>query len=251
MLRYAEVSLRYGEVVAVDALSLKPRCGTTTALIGPSGCGKSSLLRLAVGLVQADSGAVTVLGAPLCAADMAVRRRAIGYVIQEGGLFPHLDVERNVTLVARELGWDAARRTARFEELLELVKLPHAIARRGIHEISGGQRQRVSIMRALMLDPPLLLLDEPLGALDPMVRSELQADLAMLFERLVKTVLLVTHDIAECAVLARHVVLMNAGRIEQQGAIAELIETPASAFVRAFVGAQRGAREILAERLGA
>ena len=247
-LSFARVSRRFGERLAVDRVDLQVPAGRTLALLGPSGCGKSTLLRLAVGLVAPDAGEVRLFGEPLRPAGLEAARRRVGYVIQEGGLFPNLDVEDNVTLVARHLGWPAARRAARFEALLELVKLPRTLRHRGVHQVSGGQRQRVSLMRALMLDPPLLLLDEPLGALDPMVRSEMQQDLATLFRALHKTVVIVTHDLAECAVVADEVVLMRDGRIEPRGSLPALLESPRGSFAEAFLGAQRGAREILAER---
>ncbi len=243
---FEEVTKRYGATLAVDRLSLAFAPARTTALLGPSGCGKSTLLRLAAGLVAADGGRVQLFGTPIGDGDLDEARHRIGYVIQAGGLFPHLDVEANVTLVARHLRWAPARIEARFQELRALVKLPADIGPRAIDEVSGGQRQRVSLMRALMLDPPLLLLDEPLGALDPMVRSDLQQDLASLFQALRKTVVLVTHDVSECAVLADEVVLMREGRIEQRAPLAELLGAPPGSFTHAFLSAQRGAREILA-----
>jgi osmoprotectant transport system ATP-binding protein len=197
-------------------------------------------------LVAPDEGRVQLFGETIGAGDLDAARHRIGYVIQAGGLFPHLDVEANVTLVARHLRWAPARIQARFHELRSLVKLPEDIGPRSIDEISGGQRQRVSLMRALMLDPPLLLLDEPLGALDPMVRSEMQQDLAALFQALRKTVVLVTHDVSECAVLADEVVLMRAGAIEQRATLEALLGAPPGSFAHAFLSAQRGAREILA-----
>jgi osmoprotectant transport system ATP-binding protein len=244
---FDQVTKRYGARVAIDRLSLAFPAARTTALLGPSGCGKSTLLRLATGIVAPDAGQVRLFGAPLPAGDLleALRHR-IGYVIQDGGLFPHLDVEGNVMLVARHLRWAPARRQARFAELRDLVKLPADVGRRGIDEISGGQRQRVSLMRALVLDPPLLLLDEPLGALDPMVRSEMQQDLASLFRALRKTVVLVTHDVAECAVLADEVVLLRDGAVEQRAPLAQLLDAAPGSFAQAFLSAQRGAREILA-----
>jgi osmoprotectant transport system ATP-binding protein len=247
---FDQVTKRFGATLAVDRLSLAFPPGRTTALLGPSGCGKSTLLRLATGLVPPDSGSVRLFGTPVGAGDLDEARHRIGYVIQAGGLFPHLDVEANVTLVARHLRWPPARIAARFDELRSLVKLPADIGARAIDEISGGQRQRVSLMRALMLDPPLLLLDEPLGALDPMVRSEMQQDLAALFQALRKTVVLVTHDVSECAVLADEVVLMRAGGVEQRATLAGLLDAAPGTFAHAFVSAQRGAREILAAASG-
>jgi osmoprotectant transport system ATP-binding protein len=247
MLDYREVRVAFDGRTALDGLSLRFATGSTTALLGPSGCGKSTLLRLAVGLVHPDRGSVHVDGRPVRREDLLALRRRIGYVIQQGGLFPHLDLHDNVTLLARHLGWPAARIAARFEELLELVRLDPALRTRRPGELSGGERQRGALMRALMLDPPLLLLDEPLAALDPLVRSGLQRELRELFGRLDKTVLTVTHDIAEAVLLGERVVLMHAGRIEQVGTARELLESPASAFARDFVAAQRGAREVLTE----
>jgi osmoprotectant transport system ATP-binding protein len=169
----------------------------------------------------------------------------MGYVIQEGGLFPHLSIRRNVALMAREFGWEPARRDARLTELAELARLPAALLERYPLEVSGGQRQRAALMRALMLDPDLLLLDEPLGALDPMIRVELQQELKDIFRRLGKTVLLVTHDLAEAVHFGDRLVLLRAGRIVQLGRPADLLERPAEPFVEAFVNAQRGPRQLL------
>jgi osmoprotectant transport system ATP-binding protein len=245
MLEFDQVSKRFGAIQALDAVTLNCEAGRTTALLGPSGCGKSTLLRLAVGLVAPDSGIVRFEGRALDAGNVIEMRRHIGYVIQEGGLFPHLNVFSNVALMAQYLRWDAQKVQARFEKLRDLVKLPESVSTRYPNELSGGQRQRVSLMRALMLDPKLLLLDEPLGALDPMIRSDLQRDLAELFKELGKTVVLVTHDIAEAGTLAETLVLLRAGRIVQRGSLADLIEAPASSFVQEFVETQRGAREVL------
>jgi osmoprotectant transport system ATP-binding protein len=248
MLDFVDVTKRFGSIVALDAVTLHCEAGRTTALLGPSGCGKSTLLRLAVGLLWPDAGSVKVEDQPLDANRVIDVRRHIGYVIQEGGLFPHLDVFSNVVLMAQYLRWESARIRARFEKLRELVKLPESVGTRYPNELSGGQRQRVSLMRALMLDPKLLLLDEPLGALDPMIRNDLQLDLAELFKELGKTVVLVTHDIAEAGTLAETLVLLQAGRIVQQGTLEDLIEHPTSDFVKAFVETQRGAREVLRDK---
>jgi osmoprotectant transport system ATP-binding protein len=166
-------------------------------------------------------------------------RHRIGYVIQSGGLFPHLTARDNVTLAARYLKRPSTWIESRVSELVELVQLSQDVLARFPGDLSGGQRQRVSLMRALMLDPDLLLLDEPLGALDPMVRHGLQDDLRALFARLKKTVLLVTHDLAEAAFFADTIVLMREGRIAQQGSYRDLIHAPADEFVRAFLKAQR------------
>lgn len=248
MLAYDGITKRFGPIVALDHVTLECARGRTTALLGPSGCGKSTLLRLAVGLVEPDAGEVRVDDRRIDMQHITEVRRGIGYVIQEGGLFPHLDVRANVTLMAQYLQWDAERIRQRFEELRELVKLPRSASDRLPEELSGGQRQRVSLMRALMLDPQLLLLDEPLGALDPLIRRDLQRDLAQLFADIHRTVVLVTHDIAEAGLLADTLVLLRGGRVISQGTLAEFIEQPADPFVSDFVETQRGAREVLAER---
>jgi osmoprotectant transport system ATP-binding protein len=247
MLEFEAVTRRFVDHVALEGFSLACVRGRTLAVLGPSGSGKSTLLRLAIGLARPDAGTVRVDGRDLAAWDLRELRHRTGYVIQEGGLFPHLDVRGNVTLAARDLGLPHARQEDRLAELLELVQLAPQLATRRPHELSGGQRQRVALMRALMLDPPLLLLDEPLAALDPLVRSELQRDLRALFRRLGKTVVIVTHDVAEAALLADEVALVHEGRLVQKGPLADLLDRPASPFVAEFVRAQRGAREILAE----
>jgi osmoprotectant transport system ATP-binding protein len=226
------------EVLAPTTLRLDGR--SSLALIGPSGCGKSTLLRLVIGLLAPDAGRVRVAGTEVGPATAGALRRRMGYVIQDGGLFPHLSALDNVTLMARHLGWPAERIQARAAELAALVHLSEAMLARFPVELSGGQRQRVGLMRALMLDPDLLLLDEPMGALDPMVRRALQDDLVAIFAQLGKTVLLVTHDLAEAAFLAREVALMHEGRVLQRGPIEALIEQPAAPFVRDFLRAQRG-----------
>ncbi|KGE53606.1 ATP-binding cassette domain-containing protein [Xanthomonas axonopodis pv. vasculorum] len=234
-----QVSRRYGQAIALDAVSLDVASGITTALIGPSGAGKSTVLRTLVGLEWPDSGTVAFDGTPLQRAHLQVQRQRIGYVIQEGGLFPHLDARSNVSLLAQTLGWTRERIDARLDALCALCQLPTDLLARYPAELSGGQRQRVGLIRALMLDPPALLLDEPLGALDPIVRYDLQAQMRELFAQLGKSVVLVTHDAAEAAYLADHLVLMRAGRIVQQGTARELLEQPADAFVQRFLTAQR------------
>jgi osmoprotectant transport system ATP-binding protein len=209
------------------------------ALIGPSGCGKSTLLRLIVGLLLPESGSITIGGARLSAETRTELRHRIGYVIQDGGLFPHLTAAQNVALLARHLGWDDARCRARLEELAGLAQLPPELLDRYPSQLSGGQRQRVGLMRALMLDPEVLLMDEPLGALDPIIRSHLQQDLRSIFHRLKKTVLLVTHDMGEAAYLGDEIALMREGRVVQRGSARELLRHPAEPFVAEFIGAQR------------
>ncbi len=237
---FDNVSHRYPHAVAVDNVSLQVDAGETVALIGPSGCGKSTLLKLAAGLVWPQQGIVVVTDRKLAPDNVLEVRRRLGYVIQSGGLFPHLSAVGNVTLAARYLKRERQWIEARVVELAELVQLPREALNRFPNNLSGGQRQRVSLMRALMLDPAVLLLDEPLGALDPMVRHGLQEDLRRLFRRLGKSVLLVTHDMAEAAFFSRNIVLMREGTIVQRGTYQDLTEAPAEEFVRDFVKAQRG-----------
>ncbi|WP_462320493.1 ATP-binding cassette domain-containing protein [Halochromatium sp.] len=247
MLRYTGVSKGYNGQLALDGIDLDCAEGVTTVLIGPSGCGKSTLLRLAAGLIRADAGEVWLDGAPLGADNLRQARLRMGYMIQEGGLFPHLSVRTNVELMARELGWSALRRSERLADLADLVQLPAALLDRFPLELSGGQRQRAALMRALMLDPDLILLDEPLGALDPMIRVELQRELASIFQRLHKTVLMVTHDLAEAVFFGDQLVLLRAGRIVQQGSAETLLQSPAEPFVAEFVNAQREPQRVLTE----
>src|SRR4051812_23274816 len=230
-LRLSNVTKRYGAGVAVDGIDLAFASGRTTALLGPSGCGKSTVLRLLLALVPPDGGEISVDGRPLAAHDVEALRRRIGYVIQDGGLFPHLTAAENVTLMARHLRWDPGRAARRLQELTALTRFPADALARYPNELSGGQAQRVAIMRALLLAPGALLLDEPLSALDPLVRAELRADLRTIFRSLAKTVIVVTHDVGEAAHLAEVVVLMRAGRVVQQGPFATLASAPADAFV--------------------
>ena len=234
------VSKTFGDAPAVHEIELEIERGKTTVLIGPSGCGKSTLLRLIVGLLEPDRGQIQFDGTSLIFEKIDLVRRRIGYVIQEGGLFPHLTARGNVLLMARHLGRDENEMLARLAELCGLTRFPENLLDRYPLELSGGQRQRVSLMRALMLSPELLLLDEPLGALDPLVRAALQKDLKEIFARLQQTALLVTHDLAEAAYLGDEIVLMNGGRIVQRGSIVDLRERPASNFVSEFITAQRG-----------
>jgi osmoprotectant transport system ATP-binding protein len=234
-LRLDKVTKHYGAGVAVDGLELTFPSGKTTALLGPSGCGKSTVLRLLIALAAPNAGQVLVDGAPLPAHAIEAFRRRIGYVIQDGGLFPHLSAADNATLMARHLRWDADRIARRLEELRALTHFPAGGLARYPTELSGGQIQRVAIMRALFLDPEVLLLDEPLGALDPLVRTELRADLRDIFRSFGKTVVVVTHDVGEAANLADVVVLMREGRVVQQGTFAYLSTAPADPFVTAFL----------------
>lgn len=244
MFSLSSVSKRYGSTIALDRLDLEIARGRTTALIGPSGAGKSTVLRMLIGLEWPDSGEVRFDGEALHRERLLEQRRRIGYVIQEGGLFPHLTAAENVGLLARTIGWSRESIKARVEELGRLCQLPIDALERYPSELSGGQRQRVGLIRALMLDPPVLLLDEPLGALDPIVRHELQEQMRELFADLGKTVVLVTHDVAEAAFLAESLVLLRHGRLIQQGAARDLLDTPTEPFVGQFMTAQRSLSDL-------
>lgn len=239
VIRLESISKSFDDHLALNRLSLDIRSGQVTAIIGPSGCGKSTVLRIIIGLVQPDEGRVQLLGEVLRRDNIASLRRRIGYVIQEGGLFPHLTGRENVTLMARHLAWPDELIRTRLQNLAELVRLqPDRLDLYPV-ELSGGQRQRVGLMRALFLDPEVLLLDEPLGALDPMIRAGLQDELKDIFRALGKTVVLVTHDLAEASYLGDDIVLLCEGQLMQRGTVVDLTDSPADPFVTQFVGAHR------------
>jgi osmoprotectant transport system ATP-binding protein len=233
------VSKSFGNrrVLEPTTLTVEPR--RSLALLGPSGSGKSTLLRLVLGLIRADTGRITIGGEPMAPETARPLRLKMGYVIQDGGLFPHMTARENVNLMAVRLGWTRDRTEARTAELARLVDLSPDLLLGYPSELSGGQRQRVGLMRALMLDPEVLLLDEPLGALDPMIRARLQDDLKRIFRELQKTVLFVTHDLAEAAYLGDEIALMHGGAIEQRGPFRELLDRPATPFVSEFLHAER------------
>lgn len=239
MLELHNVSKSFGPLQVLQPTTLRVEPGKTTVLIGPSGCGKSTLLRLMIGLIEPNEGEVRLDGVRLTPANVLEMRRKMGYVLQDGGLFPHLTGRENTALLARHLGWDKVKANARVEELASLTQLPLEALDRYPGQISGGQRQRIGIMRALMLDPEVMLLDEPMGALDPLVRFDLQEDLRNIFQTLKKTVVLVTHDMAEAGFFGDTVVLLGNGRIVQQGTLEEMIRDPADPYVSRFINAQR------------
>lgn len=239
MIELKGISKQYGEAYAVHPLDLTMASRQTTAIIGPSGCGKSTLLRMIAGLIPSTTGEVVIDGQTLTWDTVLKLRRQIGYVIQDGGLFPHLTAGQNVALMAKHVGTAQAEIDARIAELCELTRFPADGLSRYPTELSGGQRQRVSLMRALMLKPSSLLLDEPLGALDPMVRAGLQADLKEIFKQLGQTVVLVTHDMGEAGYLADKVVLLREGSKVQEGTLEDFQVRPTDLFVTHFLTAQR------------
>jgi len=239
MIELRGVGKSFAGMPAVHPTDLVAEAGKITVLIGASGCGKSTLLRLIVGLLEPSSGAVLFNGSPITPGSLQGLRRRMGYVIQDGGLFPHLTAEQNVTLMARHLEWTEDKIRPRLDELCDLTRFPKVGLIRYPVELSGGQRQRVSLMRALMLGPDVLLLDEPLGALDPMVRAGLQTDLKGIFQHLNQTVVLVTHDMGEAGYLGDKIVLMRDGTVIQEGSLADLRDRPATSYVTEFLNAQR------------
>lgn len=239
MIELLNVTKTYSGRRAVSSVNLNAEDGQTTVLIGPSGCGKSTLLRLIVGLIEPDSGDIRIDGIGITRDNIDSVRKRIGYVIQEGGLFPNLNAYQNISVMARYLGWSKSDIDNRVKELASLTRYPEDALGRFPLRISGGQRQRVSLMRALMLDPDILIMDEPLGALDPLIRAGLQSDLKNIFAELGKTVLLVTHDMGEAAFLGDKIALIRAGEIVQQGVIGDLDKRPSDKFVTEFINAQR------------
>jgi len=254
MIRFEAVSKVFGRgTYAVKDLDLEVRTGELSVLVGPSGAGKTTVLRMVNRLAEPTSGQVLLDGADVARLDRVQLRRRTGYVIQQAGLFPHLKVADNVATVPRLLGWGKARTRCRVDEMLELVGLdPGKYASRYPSELSGGQAQRVGVARALAGDPPVLLMDEPFGALDPIVRERLQAEFLELQAQLKKTVIFVTHDIDEAVKLGDRIAVLGHGGVLQQYATpAEVLARPATEFVADFVGADRGLRRLAVTALGA
>lgn len=239
MFTLENVSKSFGPVQVLKPTSVQFRQGESTVLIGPSGCGKSTLLRMLIGLLSPDTGRIQFEGETVAPANILQLRRRMGYVIQDGGLFPHLTARGNVGLLAQHLGWDKSKVAARVDELADLTRLPRHALERYPAQMSGGQRQRVGIMRALMMDPAVVLLDEPMGALDPLVRYDLQEDLRTIFRTLSKTTIMVTHDMGEAAFFGDRVMMLSEGEIVQEGKLEELIRQPSNAYVSRFINAQR------------
>jgi osmoprotectant transport system ATP-binding protein len=246
VIRLEHVSKRYGGQTAVDDLSLEVGEGELCVLVGPSGCGKTTTMKMVNRIIEPTSGHIFLDGVDVTRGDPVQLRRKIGYVIQQIGLFPHQTIAANVGTVPRLLGWDKARVAARVEELLGLVGLdPGIYARRYPAELSGGQRQRVGVARALGADPPVLLMDEPFGAIDPITRDRLQNEFLRLQREVRKTIVFVTHDIEEAVKLGdRIAILRQGGVLEQYDTPAEVLGNPASEFVADFVGADRGLKRM-------
>ena len=230
---------------AIDHLDLTVTAGEVCVLIGPSGCGKTTTMRMINRLIEPDAGTIEVGGRDVTHMDPVALRRGIGYVIQQVGLFPHMTIAVNVATVPRLLGWDDARIARRIDELLELVGLePAAVRGRYPRELSGGQRQRVGVARALAADPPVLLMDEPFGAIDPINRARLQDEFLKIQRHLKKTVVFVTHDIDEAIKVGDRIALLRDGRLVQHAAPAEMLANPVDAFVEDFVGADRALKRL-------
>jgi osmoprotectant transport system ATP-binding protein len=245
MLSVHNISKIYDDRTALDALTLTVQAARTTVLIGPSGCGKSTLIRIMIGLILPDTGHIRFENTEVTPETALQLRHRMGYVIQDGGLFPHLNGYDNVVLMARYLGWAEDRLAVRVHELTELTRFPEDGLGRYPVQLSGGQRQRVGLMRALMLDPDVLLLDEPLGALDPIIQADLQDDLRDIFRTLGKTVVMVTHDMGEAGFFGDEIVLMQDGKIIQQGTLHDLVHDPVDDFVIRFINAHRGPLDVL------
>ncbi|MBB3149006.1 osmoprotectant transport system ATP-binding protein [Phyllobacterium trifolii] len=230
---------------SVDDLSLVVPEGTTTALIGPSGCGKTTTMRMINRLIDPTEGKIIVNGEDVTKVDPVELRRHIGYVIQQVGLFPHMTIAQNIAAVPKLLGWTEAKITSRTEELLDLVGLdPSEMLKRYPRQLSGGQRQRIGVARALAADPPVLLMDEPFGAIDPIARTRLQDEFRQILRRVRKTVVLVTHDLDEAIRLGDRIAIMKSGKIVQYDTPDAVLSHPADAFVENFVGIDRAIKRL-------
>ena len=249
---YDAATLKSGAPGAVDDLSLTVPAGRICVLVGPSGCGKTTTLKMVNRLIEPSSGRILVDGVDIAGQDVTELRRSIGYVIQQVGLFPHQSIAENVSTVPRLLGWGRDKQRARADELLAIVGLePGTYRDRYPSQLSGGERQRVGVARALAADPPVMLMDEPFGAVDPIVRERLQNEFLRLQEGMAKTILFVTHDIDEAIKMGDLVVVMQiGGKIAQVGAPAELLAGPATEYVARFVGADRGLKRLSLYRVG-
>jgi len=247
MIRMENVTKRYGDSSApsVDNLTLDVPEGSTVALIGPSGCGKTTTMRMINRLIEPTSGRILVNGEDVTHADPVKLRRHIGYVIQNVGLFPHMTIAENIGAVPNLLGWSTDRVVRRTQELLDLVGLdPSQMLSRYPRQLSGGQRQRIGVARALAADPPVLLMDEPFGAIDPIARGRLQEEFKRILQHVRKTVVLVTHDLDEAIRLGDHIAIMQSGRIVQHDTPNAILSQPANEFVSSFVGVDRALKRL-------
>jgi osmoprotectant transport system ATP-binding protein len=245
-LEFQDVSKHYpgARIPAVDRLSLRVEPGETCILVGPSGSGKTTAMRMVNRMVEMTSGDILIDGRSVGAGDPAELRRHIGYVIQHVGLFPHRTTLQNIGTVPQLLGWPKEKIAARARELVDLVGLDPDLAERYPGQLSGGQRQRVGVARALAADPPLMLMDEPFGALDPITRDHLQSEFQRLQERVSTTIVFVTHDIDEAIRLGDRIAILRDGQLVQYATPAELLVHPADAFVEEFVGADRALKRL-------
>ena len=251
-LEFKQATKRYPGTTtpAVDALSLSVAAGEICVLVGPSGCGKTTAMRMVNRMIEISDGDILIGDRSVRSLDPVELRRGIGYVIQQVGLFPHRTIEENVATVPRLLGWDRARIERRVGDLLELVGLPADYRRRYPSQLSGGQRQRVGVARALAADPPLMLMDEPFGAIDPISRDRLQNEFLRLQAEIRKTIVFVTHDIDEAIKMGDRIAVMKeGGRLAQYATPAELLARPADPFVEDFVGADRGLKRLALKRV--
>lgn len=237
---FKQVSKNYGSGYVLQNFDLIIQSGKIVTIIGPSGCGKTTLLKMINRLIEPEDGTVLVEGKNVSGLDPVELRRDIGYVIQQIGLFPHMTIEQNISIVPRLKGEKKKELLARTEELLQLIGLsPEQFRSRYPHELSGGQQQRIGVARALAANPSIILMDEPFSALDPISRIQLQKELINLNERVKKTIVFVTHDIDEALKIADQIVLLKDGQIIQTGSPAELLDKPANDFVREFLGVER------------
>lgn len=240
MIEIDKLCKRFGAVSAVQEVSCSVQEGQICVFLGPSGCGKTTTLKMINRLIAPSSGTVRIAGRDTAGLDTVTLRRSIGYVIQQVGLFPNMTVQDNICVVPKLLGWDKARRQRRAAQLLEIVALdPAVFLQRYPRELSGGQQQRVGVARALAADPPVMLMDEPFGAIDPVNREAIQDEFLRIQRQLRKTVLFVSHDIDEAVKMADRIALFRAGRIEQFGTPDDLLARPVNQFVAGFMGSDR------------
>jgi osmoprotectant transport system ATP-binding protein len=228
-----------GNKKAVDNMNLEVDKGEFVVLIGPSGCGKTTTMKMINRLIEPTEGKILFEGENIMDKNPVELRRSVGYVIQQIALFPHMTIRQNIALVPKLLKWPDSKKRARAEELLELVNMDESYLNRYPHELSGGQQQRIGVLRALAADPPLILMDEPFGALDPITRDSLQEEFKSLQQRLEKTIVFVTHDMDEAIKLADKIVIMRQGKIVQIGSPEEILRDPADEFVEEFIGKDR------------